>query len=81
MGKKVAVNFQIDEDLKKGMEEICRELGISFSGAVTMFIAKTVREQRIPFNLTVYSEREREKEEAAKRYEAYLEQQQLNKEE
>ena len=41
MGKKVLVNLNMDEDLKKGFEEVCRDLGITLTAAITMFAAKT----------------------------------------
>lgn len=67
MGKKVLVNLNMDEDLKKGFEEVCRDLGITLTTAITMFAAKTVKEQRIPFELTTYPSNE----EALNRYMAY----------
>jgi len=53
------VNFRIDEDLKKGMEAACRDMGMSMTTAFTIFAAKVSREQRIPFEVAVdpfYSE-------------------------
>ena len=55
----VLVNFRLDEDDKKGMEEVCRELGMSMSTAFTIFAKKMRRERRIPFEVSVdpfYSE-------------------------
>ena len=31
------VNFRMDEDLKKGMEQACKEMGLSMTTAFTMF--------------------------------------------
>ena len=53
------VNFRMDEDLKKGMEQACKEMGLSMSAAFTVFAAKVGREKRIPFEVAVdpfYSE-------------------------
>lgn len=53
------VNFRMDEELKKGMEETCKELGMSVTTAFTIFAAKVSREKRIPFDVAVdpfYSE-------------------------
>ena len=53
------VNFRMDEDLKKGMEQACEEMGLSMTTAFTMFAAKVSREKRIPFEISVdpfYSE-------------------------
>ena len=49
----VLVNFRLDEDDKKGMEEVCRELGMSMSTAFTIFAKKMRRERRIPFEVSV----------------------------
>ena len=53
------VNFRIDEDLKKEMEKICSELGITMSTAFNIFAKKMIREKRIPFDVSIdpfYSE-------------------------
>jgi DNA-damage-inducible protein J len=55
----VLVNFRMDEEDKKGMEEVCRDLGLSMSAAFTIFAKKVRRERRIPFEVSVdpfYSE-------------------------
>ncbi len=55
----VLVNFRLDEEDKKGMEEVCRDLGMSMSTAFTIFAKKMRREKRIPFEVSVdpfYSE-------------------------
>ncbi len=49
----VLVNFRIDEEDKKGMEEVCKELGISMSTAFTIYAKKMRREKRIPFDVSV----------------------------
>lgn len=53
------INFRIDEQIKKQMEEICSELGITMSTAFNIFAKKMIRERRIPFEVSVdpfYSE-------------------------
>lgn len=53
------VNFRIDEETKKEMEELCNELGITISAALNIFIKKMIREKRIPFEVSIdpfYSE-------------------------
>lgn len=53
------INLRIDEDVKKDMEETCRELGITMSAAFNIFARKMSREKRIPFEVSVdpfYSE-------------------------
>ncbi len=49
----VLVNFRMDEEDKKGMEEVCRELGLSMTTAFTIFAKKMRREKRIPFDVSV----------------------------
>ena len=56
----VLVNIRMDEDLKKSMEQTCRNLGMNMTTAFTIFAKKVSREQRIPFDVSVdpfYSER------------------------
>ena len=48
----VLVNFRLDEEDKKRMEEVCSELGLSMSAAFTIFAKKMSRERRIPFEIT-----------------------------
>jgi DNA-damage-inducible protein J len=45
------VNFRMDEDLKKGMEQTCRDMGMSMTTAFTIFAAKVNKERRIPFEV------------------------------
>lgn len=55
----VMVNFRMDEDLKKSMEKVCAEMGLSMTTAFTIFAKKVSRERRIPFEVTAdpfYSE-------------------------
>lgn len=49
----VLVNFRLEEEDKKGMEEVCRELGMSMSTAFTIFAKKMRREKRIPFDVSI----------------------------
>ena len=59
MAQAVNVNFRMDADLKKSMEQTCSELGMSMTTAFTIFAKKVSREKRIPFDVCVdpfYSE-------------------------
>lgn len=59
MGQTVNVNFRLDAEDKKNMEQVCTELGLSMSAAFTIFAKKVGRERRIPFDVSVdpfYSE-------------------------
>lgn len=53
------VNFRMDEELKKSMEQTCTEMGLSMTTAFTIFAKKVSREKRIPFEISAdpfYSE-------------------------
>ena len=54
MAQAVNVNFRLDADVKKSMEEVCAELGLSLSAAFTVFAKKVSREKRIPFEVSVH---------------------------
>ena len=59
MAQAVNVNFRMDAELKKSMEQACSELGMSMTTAFTIFAKKVSREKRIPFDVCVdpfYSE-------------------------
>ena len=52
MAQSVSVNFKLDADVKRSMEQACADMGLSMSAAFTIF-AKTVgRERRIPFEVS-----------------------------
>lgn len=53
MAQTVNVNFKLDEEVKKSMEQACSELGLSMSAAFTVFARKVGREKRIPFEIAV----------------------------
>ena len=59
MSNVVNVNFRMDSDLKKNMEKLCGELGLSMTTAFIIFAKKMTRERRIPFEVSAdpfYSE-------------------------
>ena len=59
MANAVNVNFRMDPDLKRSMEEVCAEMGLSMTTAFTIFAKKASREHRIPFEVSAdpfYSE-------------------------
>ena len=47
------VNIRMDEDVKKGMEQACKELGMSMTTAFTIYAIKVGKEKRIPFEVAV----------------------------
>lgn len=54
------IYIRIDADLKKDFETFCDSIGMSMSTAVNIFIKKSVREQRIPFEITAKGNTEKE---------------------
>ncbi len=59
MARVVNVNFKLDADVKKSMEQACYDMGLSMSAAFTIFAKKVGRERRIPFEVSAdpfYSE-------------------------
>jgi len=51
MAETTMVNFRMDADLKKSMESVCRDMGLTMTTAFTMFATKVSRERRIPFEI------------------------------
>lgn len=51
-----SVNFRMDEQLKKNVEEICQKMGMSLTTALTVFCRKVEQERRIPFEITAEPE-------------------------
>ena len=52
MAQVVNVNFKLDADVKKSMEQACSDMGLSMSAAFTIFAKKVGSERRIPFEIT-----------------------------
>ena len=46
------VNIRMDENVKKSMEKLCNELGITISAAFNIFARKMIRENGIPFEVS-----------------------------
>lgn len=55
MAQAVNVNFKLDADVKKSMEQACSDMGLSMSAAFTIFAKKVGRERRIPFEVSADS--------------------------
>ena len=59
MANTVNVNFKLDANVKRSMEQACADMGLSMSAAFTIFAEKVGRERRIPFEVSAdpfYSE-------------------------
>jgi DNA-damage-inducible protein J len=50
-----SVTIRMDESLKKQAEKLFEEMGLNMTTAFTIFTKAVVREQRIPFEITVDS--------------------------
>lgn len=48
---RATINFRIDSELKKQMEDICKRLGLNMTSALTVYVTKLVNEQRILFEI------------------------------
>ena len=54
-----AVIVRMDNNLKKDFNNVCNDLGLSMTTAITMLAKKMTREKRLPFEVSVdpfYSE-------------------------
>ena len=47
------VNIRMDETLKKQFEQLCGELGLNMTTAFNLFAKTMVRQQRIPFEISL----------------------------
>ena len=52
MSNAVNVNFRMDAELKRNMEELCDDLGMSMTTAFTIFAKRMTRERKIPFDVS-----------------------------
>lgn len=54
--KTSGVYFKCDDDTKKSFSELCDEIGISVSSALTLIMKSSVRNKSIPVELKTYSQ-------------------------
>ena len=47
------INIRMDSDLKKQFDLLCSELGLTMTTAFIVFARTMVRQQRIPFDITL----------------------------
>lgn len=47
------VNIRMDESLKKQFDYLCGELGLNMSTAINIFAKTMVRQQKIPFEVSL----------------------------
>ncbi|MCH3975196.1 MAG: type II toxin-antitoxin system RelB/DinJ family antitoxin [Bifidobacterium tibiigranuli] len=46
------VRIRMDEQTKREMDKVCKDLGLSMSAAFNLFAKTVVRERRIPFEIS-----------------------------
>ena len=46
------INFRIDDAVKERAESALKDMGLTMSAAITMFLTKVGKERRIPFEIT-----------------------------
>lgn len=51
----ININIRMNKDLKNQMDELCEKLGLTVSGAFTIFAKAMVRRQGIPFDVALPS--------------------------
>ncbi|MCD7724845.1 MAG: type II toxin-antitoxin system RelB/DinJ family antitoxin [Clostridiales bacterium] len=47
------VNFRVEDDVKLNAEKALKDMGLTMSTAINMFLVKVGREKRIPFEINV----------------------------
>ncbi|MDR0906595.1 MAG: type II toxin-antitoxin system RelB/DinJ family antitoxin, partial [Oscillospiraceae bacterium] len=53
MSDSTNLNVRIDKELKLQADSLFSELGMNLTTAITVFIRQTVREKKIPFEITL----------------------------
>ena len=53
------VSIKISEDVKEASQKIFDDIGLSFSGAINIFLKACIKNEGIPFELTTKSKFER----------------------
>ncbi len=51
----INMSFRVDKDLKEQADELFKNLGMNTSVALNMFLTQSVREQQIPFKVSMKS--------------------------
>ncbi len=49
----IAISIRLDSDIKKEFDDLCKAFGISTNAAFNMFARTVVREQAIPFPISL----------------------------
>lgn len=46
------LSIRVDHDLKESFDKTCDDLGLTMTTAITVFMKKMTREQRVPFEVS-----------------------------
>ena len=46
------ISLRVDDDVKRGAEQVLNDIGLSMAAAINVFLRKVAREKRIPFELS-----------------------------
>ena len=57
---KISTNISIDPKLKEEAIKLFNSFGLDFSTAISLFLSQSVREKRIPFEITMDTEKKKE---------------------
>ena len=52
MARTTMINFRMDTEAKKEVEEMCANMGLTMTAAINVFLSKLRKERRIPFEIT-----------------------------
>jgi len=52
----INVNIRMDDQLKKQFEEFCANVGLTMSAAFNVFAKTSVRQQKIPFEISTFTD-------------------------
>lgn len=50
------ISVRVEEKMKNEAEALLNDMGLTMTSAVNMFLAKLVREKRIPFDITAFDQ-------------------------
>lgn len=63
MEKTETIHVRVSPDIKKQSEEVLNDLGLNLSYAISMYLKQVIIQNRIPFDIVGYDEKEIEAEE------------------
>ncbi len=54
------LNVRMDENVKKQFDSFCNEVGLDATSAINLFAKTVIREQRIPFEISLHNDNDDE---------------------